>query len=102
MAYHPASKSLHVDDTFVTPPGKVLHAILPEVAISPATKKALKNEPDAGKQYCDWAVGIAEKWGDTQNFCAAHSGVIEFKNREFEIALLEAVEKERTDLENAS
>lgn len=102
LAYHPASKSLHVDDTFVTPPGKVLKAILPEVAISPMTKKALKDDPDAGKQYCDWAVAIAEKWGDTQNFCAAHSGVIEFKNREFEIALLEAVEKERADLESAS
>ena len=44
LAYHPASQSLHVDDTFMSPPIKLLEAVLPELILHPTTKKALKNE----------------------------------------------------------
>ena len=101
LVYHPASKSLHVDDTFMTPPAEILDALLPEVNLHPQTKKALKNEPNAGKHYCDWATQIAQQWGDTRNFCAAHSHRIEFKAGEFKEALLKAIEKNRSDLEKA-
>ncbi len=47
LAYHPASQSLHVDDTFMSPPMKLLEAILPELILHPTTKKALKNGPQA-------------------------------------------------------
>lgn len=39
LAYHPASQSLHVDDTFMSPPMKLLEAILPELILHPTTKK---------------------------------------------------------------
>lgn len=101
LVFHPASKSLHVDDTFMSPPTKLLEAVLPELLLHPTTKKALKNEPNAGKQYCDWASNLAHDWRDVRNFCAAHSYLVKFKNGEFEKALLKAIAKARPKLENA-
>ena len=101
LAFHPASKSLHVDDTFMSPPTKLLEAILPELLLHPTTKKALKNEPNAGKEYCDWASNLAHEWREVRNFCAAHSFLVKFKEGEFEKALLKAIAKARPKLENA-
>ena len=101
LAFHPASKSLHVDDTFMSPPTKLLEAVLPELLLHPTTKKALKNEPNAGKEYCDWANNLADDWRDVRNFCAAHSYLVKFKDGEFEKALLKAIAKARPKLENA-
>ena len=101
LVFHPASKSLHVDDTFMSPPTKLLEAVLPELLLHPTTKKALKNEPNAGKKYCDWASNLAHEWCDVRHFCAAHSYMIQFKEGEFEKALLKAINKARPKLENA-
>ena len=101
LVFHPASKSLHVDDTFMSPPTKLLEAVLPELLLHPTTKKALKNEPNAGKQYCDWASNLAHEWCEVRNFCAAHSYLVKFKEDEFEKALLKAIDKARPKLENA-
>lgn len=101
LAYHPASKSLHVDDTFMSPPMKLLEAVLPELILHPTTKKALTDEPDAGTQYCDWATNLAHEWRDVRNFCAAHSYLVSFKEGEFEKALLKAIDKARPKLESA-
>lgn len=101
LAYHPASKSLHVDDTFMSPPTKLLEAVLPDLILHPTTKKAVKNEPNAGKQYCDWATNLAHEWRDVRHFCAAHSYLVTFHGGEFEQALLKAINKVRPKLENA-
>ncbi len=101
LAYHPASRSLHVDDTFMSPPAKVLEAVLPKLLLHPTTKQALKDEPDAGKQYCDWATELAREWRDVHNFCAAHSSLIKFEMGGFEKALIKAIEKARPKLEKA-
>ncbi|ERL54437.1 hypothetical protein [Psychrobacter aquaticus] len=101
LAYHPASKSLHVDDTFMSPPMKLLEVVLPELILHPTTKKALIDEPDAGKQYCDWATNLAHEWRDVRNFCAAHSYLVNFREGEFEKALLKAIAKARPKLESA-
>ena len=101
LAFHPASKSLHVDDTFMSPPTKLLEAVLPELLLHPTTKKALKNESNAGKEYCDWASNLADDWRDVRNFCAAHSYLVKFKDGEFEKALSKAIAKARPKLENA-
>lgn len=100
LVYHPASKSLHVDDTFISPPTKILEAILPELILHPTTKKALKDKPNAGRQYCDWATNLAHEWRDVRHFCAAHSYLVEFKEGEFKQALLKAIDKARPKLEN--
>ncbi|MGP5493488.1 hypothetical protein ACTXPO_08090 [Psychrobacter celer] len=101
LAYHLASKSLHVDDTFMSPPVKLLEKVLPELLLHPTTKKALKNETNAGKTYCDWATNLAHEWRDVRNFCAAHSYLVRFNEGEFEKALLTAIDKSRPKLEQA-
>lgn len=101
LAYHPASQTLHVDDTFSTPPAKLLQSIMPELMLHPTTKQALNETPTAGKDYCDWAESIAENWQDTRNFCAAHSYLVKFEPGEFKAALLKAVDKARPKLEKA-
>ncbi|MBP2280773.1 hypothetical protein RCH20_002278 [Psychrobacter sp. PL15] len=101
LVRHPASQSVHIDDTFMSPPSKILKAILPELMLHPTTKQALKNESDAGEQYCDWATKIAHQWRDTHNFCAAHSGLVKFEVGGFEKALLTAIDKARPKLEKA-
>lgn len=101
LAYHSASQSIHVDDTFMSPPSKLLKALLPELMLHPTTKKALTDTPNAGKQYCDWATDLAHKWRDTRHFCAAHSGMISFEVGGFEKALLTAINKARPKLEEA-
>ncbi|MGO3218250.1 hypothetical protein ACTXIZ_05835 [Psychrobacter celer] len=101
LAYHLASKSLHVDDTFMSPPVKLLEKVLPELLLHPTTKKALKNETNAGKTYCDWATNLAHEWRDVRNFCAAHSYLVRFNEGEFEKALLTAIDKARPKLEQA-
>lgn len=98
LAYHLASKSVHVDDTLMTPPAKFLKAILPSLMIHPTTKQALKDEPNAGQQYCDWLESLAHEWCDTRNFCAAHSDVVNFKEGEFKSSLLKTVDKARSKL----
>lgn len=100
LAYHPTSKSLHVDDTFMSPPTELLGKLLPEIMLHPTTKKALEDNSNSGKAYCDWATQIAHDW-DVRNFCAAHSYLVRFKEGEFEKALLKAVNKARPKLENA-
>ncbi len=101
LVYHPASQSLHVDDTFMSPPSKLLKAVLPELLLHPTTKKALKNDADAGQQYCDWATQLAHQWRDTRHFCAAHSSMVNFEIGGFEQALLTAIDKARPKLEKA-
>ena len=101
LVYHPASQSLHVDDTFMSPPSKILKAVLPELMLHPTTKKALINDADAGKQYCDWATELAHQWRHTRHFCAAHSGMVTFGIGGFEQALLTAIDKARPKLEQA-
>lgn len=100
LVFHPASQSLHVDDTFVSPPS-LLNAVLPELLLHPTTKKALTNEPNAGKQYCDWATELAHQWRDTRHFCAAHSNLVTFEVHGFEKSLLTAIDKARPKLENS-
>ncbi|WP_201525926.1 hypothetical protein [Psychrobacter frigidicola] len=101
LVRHLASQSVHVDDTFMSPPTKILKAVLPEVMLHPTTKQALKDEPDAGKIYCDWATELAHQWRDTRNFCAAHSGLVKFEVGGFEKALVAAIDKARPKLEKA-
>lgn len=101
LVRHLASQSLHVDDTFMCPPSKLLKAVLPELMLHPTTKKALKDEPNAGKEYCVWATELAHQWRDTRNFCAAHSGLVKFEIGGFEKALVTAIDKARPKLENA-
>ncbi|WP_201594157.1 hypothetical protein [Psychrobacter vallis] len=101
LVYHAASQSIYVDDTFEIPPSKLFNAVQPNLGLHPTTKQALRDEPNAGKQYCDWATELAHKWRDTRYFCGAHSGLVEFGESSFEAALLSAIENARSELQSS-
>ncbi|WP_367111527.1 hypothetical protein [uncultured Psychrobacter sp.] len=101
LVFHPASQSLYVDDTFEIPPSKLFNEIQAGINLHATTLKALKDEPDAGKNYCDWATDLAHKWREIRNFCGAHSGLVVFEEGRFESALLATIDSARPELENS-
>ncbi|WP_319822888.1 hypothetical protein [Psychrobacter sp. ENNN9_III] len=99
LVFHPASLSIYVDDTFEIPPSKLINTMQADLGLHPTTLKALKDELNAGKEYCDWATQLAHKWRDVRNFCGAHSGLVKFEEGRFEAALLSAIDRARPELE---
>ncbi|WP_435950868.1 hypothetical protein [Psychrobacter sp. DM8] len=99
LVFHPASQTIHVDDTFEIPPSKRFNEVQADLDFHPTTIKALKEEPDAGKQYGDWVTQLAHDWREVRNFCGAHSGLVVFEDGQFESALLATLERARPELE---
>lgn len=101
LVFHPASQSLYVDDTFEIPPSKLFDSVQAGINLHPTTLKALKDEPNAGKEYCDWATHLANEWYDVRYFCGAHSGLVVFAEGEFKASLLSTIDNARSHLESA-
>jgi len=76
LAYHPASRTIHSDDTF-------MYAELPllmrwmslhnTVSFHPTLAKVLERRAGAVKDFRNWAQDLIERWRDTENLCAAHT-----------------------------
>lgn len=98
MVYHPASQSLYVDDTFEIAPSKLFNKVKGDINLHATTLKALKDEPNAGQEYCDWALGLAREWYDVRYFCGAHSGLVVFEPGEFAEKLTATINKARSTL----
>lgn len=77
LAYHPESKTLHVDDTFVYVPVPHVASVIGikegVVTLHPTLPAALERRAGACEDFRDWLNGVASKW-DVENLCAAHSG----------------------------
>lgn len=79
LAFHPASGSLHVDDTLnVLPiPGPLRRLLgLPRLGFHPTIGQALQDRPDAARDFRDWALRLARDWQDARTVCAAHSATL--------------------------
>lgn len=77
LAFHPSSRTLHVDDTFiyVAPDGLARWTpFADEVRLHPTLGKALQPEPRAADAFRAWADGRIDAWGEAVNLCAAHTG----------------------------
>lgn len=68
LAYHPASATIHVDDTFNLRKGKL--------SVHPTLRFALKREAGAADGFRAWGREIVQLWAGAQNLCAAHDGVL--------------------------
>lgn len=99
LVHHPASQTLYVDDTFEIPPSKLNDEVQAGINLHATTLKALKDEADAGKAYCDWAIELAHNWREVRNFCGAHSGLVVFKEGEFKEKLTATINQARATLE---
>jgi len=79
LAFHRSSKTIHVDDTFIYlrfP--KVARAFGKTDAMSfhPTLAKVLEPRAGAVADFRQWAEGLAERWRDAENLCAAHTAAL--------------------------
>ena len=78
LAFHPASRTLHVDDTlnYVRLP-KALHAIRKDVLrFHPTLARVLEARADASREFEAWARELVQRTRDVDNLCAAHGAVL--------------------------
>lgn len=79
MAFHPASGTVHVDDTLnVLPIPALLRRLLrlPRLGFHPTLAQALHKRPEAAQEFRAWALDLARDWQDATTVCAAHSAIL--------------------------
>lgn len=79
LAIHRASRSLHVDDTFMyLPLPWPARLIVPEgmVRIHMTLPKALEKRAGAARDFRGWVEEVAERCKDVENLCTAHMATL--------------------------
>ncbi|GAB5544377.1 MAG: hypothetical protein SangKO_041370 [Sandaracinaceae bacterium] len=78
LAIHPASKTLHVDDTlvYVRLPKALRWLKEDSLRFHPTLSRALENRPGAAADFRAWARELAQELEGVENICAAHSAVL--------------------------
>lgn len=85
LAYHPASGTIHVDDTLTyldTPFPLSLMPMAGRLAFHPTLAKALKPEAGAADAFEAWATDLAVDWHSARRVAAAHNAVLELEHEE--------------------
>ncbi|WP_265500921.1 hypothetical protein [Paracoccus beibuensis] len=93
LAWHPASRSLHVDDTInLMPVPSLLRRFVrkPRLFLHPSLPQALQQHPAALAEFRTWLRGLATEAADLRWLCAAHSGVRRFAPGQFTTELAAA------------
>ncbi|MGB3051693.1 MAG: hypothetical protein WBB42_11880, partial [Polyangiales bacterium] len=99
LVLHRASKSIHVDDTFMYirfPKAVRLLGRTDSMSFHPTLGKALEKRSGAARDFRQWAGELAERWRDAENLCAAHMATLTAeRNRGASIhdRVLEALDK---------
>lgn len=97
LAFHPGSKTIHVDDTlmFVPMPGVLGYLGLRDtLGFHPSLPLALQRHPGAADAFEDWARELAGNWSRAKNLCAAHTAPLlgrENEGRSIEERILRAL-----------
>jgi hypothetical protein len=99
LVFHRASKTIHSDDTlmYLRLPGLMrFFGMGDSVGFHPTLAKTLEKRSGAVQDFRDWANELFERWKDTENLCAAHTGaLLERNNRgeSIQARLRKALEK---------
>lgn len=104
LAWHKASRTLHVDDTLnLLPVPPVLRGVLPapRMFLHPTLPRALASGPGAVRDFRAWVQGLAADCDDLRHLVVAHSGHRRFQPGEFGRALLIALRRAAPRLERA-
>lgn len=75
LVWHPASRTIHVDDTFGARPPKDASRKA-KVSIHPTLRFALEKRPGAAGDFRDWGTKLLQDWADPHFLCAAHTGAL--------------------------
>ena len=79
LVFHPASKTIHVDDTLMYIRLPVLmrfFGLTDAVSFHLTLSKVLEKRPGAAQDFRHWAGELAENWQDAANLCAAHTATL--------------------------
>jgi hypothetical protein len=79
LAYHPASKTIHSDDTLMYLELPWLARALglgDSVSFHPTLARALQKRPGAAAEFRQWANNMIDKWQAAENLCAAHTAAL--------------------------
>ena len=105
LAWHPASRTLHVDDTIcLLRAPDILQGMFPQpkVMLHPTMPKALLRQPGAAATLEAWVNDLADLTGGLRFLCAAHSGHARYdRDGEFAALLLAAFRKMKPRLQKA-
>lgn len=76
LAYHPSSRTIHVDDTlmYIRLPLLMRFFGLPDaLSFHPTLSKVLEKREGAVQDFRDWFSELVENWQSVENLCAAHT-----------------------------
>lgn len=98
LVFHPASQTIHVDDTlmYIRLPLLMRFFGLPDpVSFHPTLAKVLEKRAGAAHDFREWFLDLAKKWQKTENLCAAHTATLITRNKDLSIhaRMLKALDK---------
>jgi hypothetical protein len=79
LVRHSASRTLHVDDTLMhlrLPWPLRLLGLSDRTSFHPTLAKALEKRRGAADDFRAWVKDLTDRWGDTENLCAAHTATL--------------------------
>ena len=89
LAYHPSSKTIHSDDTLMC---IRWFGSRYKVSFHPMLGKAMEKRPGAAADFLAWGEGLAERWRDAENLCAAHTNTLCSPGEPLQLRILEALQ----------
>ncbi len=105
LAWHPASKTIHSDDTlmYIRLPGLMrVFGLGDAVSYHPTLSKALEKRVGAAADFRDWAKGLNKQWTKAENLCAAHTSAllgVENRGESIHARMVKALAKVETTLQ---
>lgn len=84
LAYHRASGTIHVDDTLMylrLPRLLGLVGLSQRLSFHPTLAMALEKREGAAAEFREWAMELADAWGEADNLCAAHSANLQAESK---------------------
>jgi len=79
LAFHRASKTIHVDDTLMyvrLPLPMRLVGFADLLSFHPTLKQALEKRAGAAEDFRQWAEELANRWREAKHLCAAHTATL--------------------------
>ena len=101
LAYHPASQTLHVDDTLSCTDLPFPASLLPmsgRLDFHPTIPLSLEKRDGAVDDFRAWAKDIAQRWSDCRHVACAHSKIVTMEPDGFEKQVLAALHRAETPL----
>jgi hypothetical protein len=106
LVLHRASRTIHVDDTFMYIRLPMLirwFGLTDALSFHPTLAKALEKRAGAARDFREWADELIESWRDVENLCAAHTGALlarDNRGESIHSRLLRALDKAGNTLES--